>query len=83
MDCSSLASPVHGISEARILEWVAISSSRESSRPRDQTHVPVSNVLPGGFFITEPLGKAVSIKYYLQKQIAGQILALCCGLPAL
>ena len=30
---------VHGISQARILEWVAISSSRASSRPRDHTHV--------------------------------------------
>ena len=31
--------PVHGILQARILEWVAISSSRASSWPRDQTHV--------------------------------------------
>ena len=31
------ASPVHGISQARILEWVAISFSRESSRLRDWT----------------------------------------------
>ena len=31
---------VQGISQARILEWVAISSSGGSSRPRDQTHVP-------------------------------------------
>ena len=32
-------SSVHRISQARILEWVAISSSRRSSRPRDRTHV--------------------------------------------
>ena len=38
MDCS-LPGSVHGISQARILEWVAISSSRGSSRPRDQTCV--------------------------------------------
>ena len=31
MDCSPLGSSVHGIFQARILEWVAISSSRESS----------------------------------------------------
>ena len=31
--------PVHGILQARILEWVAMSSSRGSSRPRDQTCV--------------------------------------------
>ena len=30
---------VHGISQARVLEWVAISFSRGSSRPRDQTLV--------------------------------------------
>ena len=39
VDCSSLVSSVHGISQARILAWVVISSSRESSPPRDQTHV--------------------------------------------
>ena len=39
MDCSPPGSLVHGILQARILEWVAISSSRASSRPRDQTHV--------------------------------------------
>ena len=31
--------PVHGVLQVRKLEWVAISSSRGSSRPRDQTHV--------------------------------------------
>ena len=39
MDCSPPGSTVHGILKARILEWVAISSSRGYSCPRDQTHV--------------------------------------------
>ena len=39
MDCSLLGSSVHGIFHARILERVAISLSRESSRPMDQTHI--------------------------------------------
>ena len=39
MDCSRPASSVHGIFQARILEWVAISFSRGSSRPRDPTWV--------------------------------------------
>ena len=39
MDCSLPGSSVHGISQARILEWVAISSSRGSSQPRDRTWV--------------------------------------------
>ena len=41
--CSTLCDPVdctvHGILQARILEWVAIGSCRESSQPRDQTQV--------------------------------------------
>ena len=39
MDCSSLGSSVSGISQARILEWVAISFSRGSSQPRNWTCV--------------------------------------------
>ena len=39
MDFSPPGSSVHGILQARILEWVAISSSRGSSPPRDQTCV--------------------------------------------
>ena len=39
MDCSLLGSSVHGISQARVLEWVAISYFRGSSWPRDQTCV--------------------------------------------
>ena len=34
---AALPGSVHGISQARILEWIAISSSRGSSRPRDPT----------------------------------------------
>ena len=37
MDRSLPGSSVHGIFQARVLEWVAISSSRESSQPRDGT----------------------------------------------
>ena len=39
IDCSPLGSSVHGILQARILEWVAMPSSRGSSGPRDRTHV--------------------------------------------
>ena len=39
MDYSPPDFSVHGISQARILEWVAISSSRGSSRPGDWSHV--------------------------------------------
>ena len=39
MDCCPPGSSVHGISQARILEWVAISLSRRSSQPRNWTRV--------------------------------------------
>ena len=38
-DCSPPGFSVHGILQARILEWIAISFSRGSSQPRDQTRV--------------------------------------------
>ena len=45
------SSSVDGISQARILEWVAISFSRGSSHPRDRTSSPA---LVGEFFTTKP-----------------------------
>ena len=39
MDCSPPGSSVHGTSQPRILEWVAISFSRESSQHRNWTHI--------------------------------------------
>ena len=54
MDCSRRGSTVHGISQARILEWVAISFSRRSSQPRDHTCV---SCMAGKFFITESPAK--------------------------
>ena len=54
MDCSPPGSSVHGILQARILEWVAIPLSRGSSQPKDQTCVSCT---VGGFFTSEPLGK--------------------------
>ena len=39
MDCSLPGSSVHGIFQAIVLEWIAISFSRGSSRPRDRTRV--------------------------------------------
>ena len=39
MDCRPPGSSVYGILQARILEWVAMPSSKGSSQPRDRTHV--------------------------------------------
>ena len=50
MDCSLLGSFVHGIFQARILEYVAISSSRGSSQPKDWTHISCVFCIAGRFF---------------------------------
>ena len=54
MDCSLPGSSLHGILQARVLEWVAIAFSRASSNPAIE---PVSPVWAGGFFTVEPPGK--------------------------
>ena len=54
MDCSLPGSSVHGILQARILEWVAVPSSRGSSQPRNGTCL---SRMAGGFFTKAPPGK--------------------------
>ena len=58
MDYSPPGSSVHGIFLAKILEWVAISFSRGSSRARDGTQI---SCIAGRFSTTEPLGKPIII----------------------
>ena len=50
LDSIPPGSSVQGILQARILEWVAISSSRGSSRPSDPTHISCVPCIAGGFF---------------------------------
>ena len=47
LDCSPPGSSVHGILQARILEWVAMPSSKGSSSPRDRTWVTCISCLAG------------------------------------
>ena len=54
-DCSPPGSSFHGVFQARVLERIAISSSRGSSRPRDQIHLSCVSSLPA-----EPSGKPKS-----------------------
>ena len=49
---------VHGILQARILEWVAVPFSRGSSQPRDQTQV---SHIAGGFFISWATREALNL----------------------
>ena len=62
MDRSPPGSSVHGILQARTLEWVAMPSSRGSSPPRDQTRVSCVSCIGRQFFThrTQKLGKRVS-----------------------
>ena len=69
IDCSLPGSSVHGILQARILEWVAMPSSRGSSWPRDWTHISLCllhwqadslPLLPPGKMDIKGAGKFVS-----------------------
>ena len=97
--CLTLAtlsgSSIHGISQARILEWVAISFSRGSSRPRDGIHVSwMSSELQADSFLISHLGRPIQagvcsqirLIRLLAEQIAfsalrSVILDLCCVAP--
>ena len=63
VDCSPPGSSVHGILQARTLEWVTMPSSRGSSEPRDQAHISSVSSLAGGFFTTSAAWEAC--KHYI------------------
>ena len=59
MDYSLPGSSVHGISQARTLEWVVMPSSRGSSQPKNWTHVSYVSCFKGGFFTTNATWEAL------------------------
>ena len=59
MDCSPPGSPVHGIPQAKILEWGAISFYRDSSWPRDRNQASCG---AGGLFTTLATREAPKLK---------------------
>ena len=61
MDCSLPGASLHGIFQATILEWVAISFSRGSSQSRDQTLISCVSCIASGFFTAEPQGRSLVI----------------------
>ena len=70
MDCSPPGSSVHGILQARVLEWGAVSSSRGSSQPRDQTCSSYISCI----------GRWVLYHWEAQTETKGQNRNLPCGL---
>ena len=57
MDSGPPGSSAHGILQVRILEWLAMPSSRGSSLPRDQTRISCGSCIAGRFFTSDPPGK--------------------------
>ena len=62
-DCSWSGYSIHGIFPARIPGWIAISSSRGSSQPRDQTRVFRLSCTACSFFTPEPLGPLQALDF--------------------
>jgi len=73
MNCSPLGSSVHGILQARILEWVAMPFFRASSRPRDQTASLMYPALAGSFFTSSVLLKKVRILWSVRMLLSAYI----------
>ena len=64
MDYSSIGDSVHGIPQARILEWVAmLSSSDNIPNPGTEPASLASPALAGGFFTTSATWEALSVPY--------------------
>ena len=68
MDCTPLGSSVHGILQARILEWIAM-TSKGSSQPRDQTHISCTSCIAGGLFTVELPDQPMYIYAYIYRYI--------------
>ena len=73
-DCSPPGSSVHGISQARILEWVGIPFSRGSSRPRDGTWVSCT----AGIFLYPLITREVPVCKMSVKTVPSRIVRLKC-----
>ena len=69
MDCTLPGSSVHGILQARILEWIAMHSSKGSSQSRVEPTSPTSSALAGGFFTTSATWEALVSLYGSLKPI--------------
>ena len=74
---------VHEIFQARILEWITISSSRVSSQPRDQTHITFLSCSCRWILTTEPFGKPTILYTWNQYDILNQFSSIAQSCPTL
>ena len=89
MDCNPPGSSVHGIFQARILEWVSISYSRESSQPRDQARVSCISCICMLILYhcttwegpLECVGEHLAHRIFLIQGVATSLLVLWCPQP--
>ena len=69
VDCILPVSTIRGEKKKRILEWVAISSSWGSSRPRDWTHVFYVSFIAGGFFTHWAITEAPDLREDIKQML--------------
>ena len=82
MDCSLPGSPLHGLLQARILEWAAMPSSRGSSQFRDWTCVSTPTCMTGGLFATSTIwgARLCCPPSFLLSQFLQQYFTVTCDL---
>ena len=87
MDCRLPGSSVHGLLQARTLEWAAVSCCRGSSHPRDRAHISYVPCIGKWVFTTRENGEAFEegaaaffsvIKYFVRDQTMNQIINITC-----
>ena len=76
LNCSPPGSCVHGIFQARILEWVAISFSRGSSQSSDRTQVSYVSCIGRWFFTTSTTWEAQRNHNYIKKKMDEPLLII-------
>ena len=68
--CDSMGCTVHGILQARILEWVAFPFSRGSSQPRDQTQI---SHIACGFFTSWAILQLLALLHFPSEHALGSL----------
>ena len=79
MNCSPPGFSVHKVSQAKILEWIAISFSRESTLPKNWT---LDSYIAGGVFTNRATRKALEIINSISSSFLSFFFFFTCDLPS-